>query len=201
MPGWSASKVDLSSAVNLDPSGRPAPTPTAPPPPPTVTDFLEKLLLKIVIFGVILLAIFLGVMAYLARKHPQQFVASPPATTTPALAAAQQASSGVALTIDFGDGSQLRYPSLPHSPGMSVVDAMNLTKGLKRPIAFEFTGTGDMTLITAIGGLANEGGGTGARNWQFLVNDRPGTVSAAISKLNVGDRVTWIFRPYSPPQP
>lgn len=175
--------------------------PTAPQakPPPTFTDFLEKLLLKIVIIGVVLLAAFLGLMTYLARTQPQKFVtpSSNPSLPT-AVAPAEPAITGVQLTIDFGDGSQLRFPNLPHSPGMSVVDAMNLTKGLKRPLAYEFKGAGEMTLITSIGDLANEGGGTSARNWQYRVNDKPGTVSAAIAKLNPGDRVLWVFKPYSP---
>ncbi|MBY0311292.1 MAG: DUF4430 domain-containing protein [Phycisphaerales bacterium] len=178
--------------------------PTAPQakPPPTFSDFLEKLLLKIVIFGVILLAAFLALMTYLARTQPQNPVtpsSSPAPPTT--VATAEPAITGVQLTIDFGDGSQLRFPNLPHSPGMSVVDAMNLTKGLKRPLTFESKGTGDMMLITSIGDLANEGGGTSARNWQYRINDKPGTVSAAIAKLNPGDRVLWVFKPYTPGSP
>lgn len=182
--------------VNEDPTGPQA------KPPPTFSDFLEKLLLKIVIVGVVLLAGFLGLMTYLARTQPQNFVTASNTQAAPSTASpVEPATTGVQLTIDFGDGSQLRFPNLPHSPGMSVVDAMNLTKGLKRPLTFESKGTGDMTLITSIGDLPNEGGGTSTRNWQYRVNDKPGTVSAAIAKLDAGDRVLWVFKPYSPGTP
>lgn len=161
-------------------------------PQPTFLDGLEKLLLRVVVIGVILLVALIGLFAYLARTQPQRFV-SPPAGGA---ATAPVSANTVMLTIDFGDGSQMRYPNLPYSSGMTVLDAMNLTKGLKRPLEFTTSGSGDLTLVTGVGGLAGEGAAAGGRNWQYWVNDQYGRVSAATVKLNGGDRVTWVFRPY-----
>lgn len=184
--------------VNEDPT---APRPKPSRAPQTFTDYLEKLLLKIVIIGVITLAAFLAIMTYLSRTHASRTAAAGPAATQSPPTQPVPAATDIALTIDFGDGSQLVYPHLPHSSGMTVLDAMNITKGLKRPLSFETKGSGETLMITSIGDLANEGGGKLSRNWLYRVNDKPATASAAVTKLNCGDQVLWRFQPYSPDQP
>lgn len=174
-------------------------------PQPTLMDGLEKLLFRVVVIGVILLVGLIGLFAYLAKTQPQRFVSGQNAGTVASQPVTPVAANAVMLTVDFGDGSQLRYPNLPHSPGMTVLDAMNLTKGLKRPLSFVTSGSGDLTLVTQVGDLAGEGTGNASRNWQYWVNDQYGRISVASVKLQPGDRVTWVFRPYEadpkPPPP
>lgn len=110
------------------------------------------------------------------------------------------------MVVDFGDGTQTHYTcvgltELPSDNGAYfVLDAMNAcAKQTTGARAFTFTqrGSGSTAFITALGGVANEGGGKDARNWQFWVNDERSKVGVGEARVHPGDRITWALAPYS----
>jgi hypothetical protein len=168
------------------------------PAPRTFMDSVERFLLRVVLLGVVLLALLLAFAAWHTRHNaPAAGLAGPPAAP---------ATTGITLTIDYGDGTQKRFTDLSFTPGMTVLDAMNAARSHARPLVFTSTGAGEGAIVSAIDGVGNEGGTPGGlggtlRNWQFWVNDRYGEASIGVAKLAAGDRVTWGFRKYEPGAP
>lgn len=105
--------------------------------------------------------------------------------------ATNQDGPSVQLTIDFGDGFQKRFPTLAWQSGMTVLDALRAAARHPRGIRLESAGRREMTLITAIDGVANQGGGPNTRNWVYQVNGRRATRGCAVVELQPGDRVLW----------
>ena len=161
-------------------------SPSKPSRPPTALDSAERFLGRALILGVIVLAIAIGVGAWLNRGRGS---AAPPAAT-PAAAAA---TNTLALVVDFGDGAQRAYPALPFNPGMSAVDALLAARTHPRALTVETSGAAETAFVSAIDGVRNEGSGDTARNWQFFVNADFGRRGAGATMLNPGDRVTWVF--------
>jgi hypothetical protein len=143
--------------------------------------------------AVVVLALLLGFAAWHVRHQ-----GGAPAVASPA-------SSTITVVIDFGDGSQRRLSGLAATPGMTVLDAMNLAKAHPHPIAFTCSGAGDRALLTSIDDVKSEGIEAGiatARCWQYWINAQYGMTSIGVAKLQPGDRVTWAYRPYeSDPKP
>lgn len=182
---------------------REPPTPPAPPGPATspgtnagrsltFMDFIESMLLKAMLFGVIVLALVLGTAWYfggLTRPAP------PPST-------AAQSASPVSLVVDFGDGAQMRFLNLAYSPQMTVLDVLKAAKSHPRALQFTTRGEGPMTLLVSVAGVENAGKDGG--NWQFWINQAYGTTSIAVAAIQPGDRVTLGFAKYeslkTPPQ-
>jgi hypothetical protein len=100
----------------------------------------------------------------------------------------------VKLTIDYGDGCQKCFTSLPHKSAMTVLDALRLAEKHPRGIEFRFRGKGSTALLTRIDDLENQGGQR--RNWIFRVNNKLGDRSFAAVQLKAGDTVLWKFEKY-----
>ena len=97
----------------------------------------------------------------------------------------------VTLAIDSGESKPFRKLEIPWREGMTVGDLMAGASQLPGGIRFEIQGTEEMTLLTQIGDLANEG--AGGRNWIYSVNGERADRSYAIYPLQAGDRVLWEF--------
>lgn len=100
----------------------------------------------------------------------------------------------VTLTIDYGDGMQKRFPSIPWREKMTVVDAIEWADKHPRGISFASRGNGATKLINQIDDLKNGGGQK--KNWIFRVNDKMADRSCGVFPLKQGDRVLWRFEEY-----
>lgn len=164
------------------------------PRPATFLDRVERVLLRVILVAVLVLALLLGFASWHTRQQR-------------AAAAAQAAGANVAtmvsLAIDYGDGVRKTFTDLPASPGMTVLDVMNAGKSHARPITFTATGSGETTLLDSIDDLPNEGANKRpSRCWQYWIDSSYGMSSIAVAKVNAGQRVSWAFRPYeSDPKP
>ena len=98
----------------------------------------------------------------------------------------------VSLTIDFGNGARREFDALPYSPGMTLGQLMRRARAFRPPIASTQTGEGDMSFLTSLEGVANEG--AGGRSWLYSVDGRHGEVSFAVQSLAAGSTVLWEFR-------
>jgi hypothetical protein len=105
------------------------------------------------------------------------------------------ATKTVRLVVDYGDGVEKHFTALAWKEGLSVLEALGLAKGHSRGITFEYKDFGgDLGyLITKIDDLENEGGGSGARNWVYRVNDKLGTEACNRRELQADDVVRWTF--------
>jgi len=97
----------------------------------------------------------------------------------------------VRLTIDYGDGVQKTFTSLPWKEKMIVFDALQAAENHPRGIKVAHTGRGETIFISAIDDLANEG--AAGRNWRYTVNEKPALVGAGAMKLKAGDEIVWRF--------
>jgi hypothetical protein len=102
-------------------------------------------------------------------------------------------SATVRLVIDYGDGAVKIFTDLPWSKGATVLDVMNAAQGRPRGITFKHTGSGASALLTQIDDVANEGGGTGKKNWQFWVNTTYADRSFGAYEVQALDVVFWRF--------
>lgn len=84
-------------------------------------------------------------------------------------------------------------------PNSSVYDAMQAAgRDGGAPWASVWRGSGEMTLLESLGGVASAGaaGGSEGLNWQFEVNGVYATRGAGALRLESGDRVLWKLAPY-----
>lgn len=105
----------------------------------------------------------------------------------------------VNLVIDFDDGQQ-RHFQLAWREGMTVLDALESASQRQRGLAYTQRGNGEMAMITAIDGLANEGGGIEAggrgRNWIYRVNGQLADKSCGVYEIRPQDVILWTFGTY-----
>jgi hypothetical protein len=99
----------------------------------------------------------------------------------------------VSLTVDYGDGVELRFRELPYRAGMTVLDALAAAGKHPRGVKFVQRGRGSTAMITEIDGLKNDPSGN---NWLFSVNGKTAEVGAGAYELKAGDAVLWEFKPY-----
>jgi hypothetical protein len=100
----------------------------------------------------------------------------------------------VILTIDYGDGAQKRFPTIPWKKEMTVLTTLEWAAKHPRGIAFQLRGKGATTLISKIDDLKNSG--ADEKNWIFRVNDELGDRSCGVFPVKVGDRILWRFERY-----
>lgn len=112
--------------------------------------------------------------------------ASPPSA---ALVPAQ----AVRLVIDYGDGVTKIFNGLAWSKGNTVLDVLNRAQAHSHGITFSYTGSGTSAFLTKIDDVQNEGGGSGAKNWQYWVNTTYADKSFAIFEVQPLDTVFWRF--------
>ena len=98
----------------------------------------------------------------------------------------------VSLAIDFGNGAKRQFTGLEWYEQMTVGELMSTASRRSPGLDFEVRGSGEMTLLTSLDGVAN-GEGNG-RYWLYEVNGLPAQVSFAVQPLGAGDRVLWVFK-------
>jgi Domain of unknown function (DUF4430) len=103
--------------------------------------------------------------------------------------------STVRLVIDYGDGTLKIFTDLPWSKGTTVLDVMNAAKAHPRGITHKHSGSGATAMLTEIDGQANQGGGSGRKNWQLWVNTNYADQGFGVYELQALDVVTWRFAP------
>ncbi len=96
------------------------------------------------------------------------------------------------LAIDFGNGVKREFSAVSWKEGMTAGDLMKAASLLSPGLAYEVRGSGEMTLLTSLDGVAN-GAGDG-RYWLYEINGRHAKVSFAVQPLVSGDRVLWVFK-------
>ena len=99
------------------------------------------------------------------------------------------------LAIDYGDGVEKHYPKLAWREGLTVLEAMELTKDHPRGVKFATRNDakGEAAFVDHIDNVHNEGGGKDARNWTFKINGKKSPVGAGVQKLAENDTVVWKF--------
>lgn len=103
------------------------------------------------------------------------------------------AAATVHLSIDYGDGVQKQFTTLPWRAEMTVLDVLTEASKHPRGIRFEHRGKGETAFVTQIDDVKNEGQG---RNWLFQINDKPGAVSSGVQRVAKHDRILWKFATY-----
>ena len=109
-----------------------------------------------------------------------------------------QSQNTVELSIDFGAGKTKHFKQIAWSRDMTVLMAMELAKEQHPGLDFKYRGRGGTAFLTQIDDIKNEGGGSGKKNWIFLVNGKQGTKGFGAHKLMQGDKVLWKFTQYKP---
>lgn len=99
----------------------------------------------------------------------------------------------VSLSIDYGDGVELRFRELPYRAEMTVLDALTAAGKHPRGVKLVQRGRGATAMITEIDGLKNDPSG---KNWIFSVNGKTAEVGAGAYELQAGDAVLWEFKLY-----
>ena len=99
----------------------------------------------------------------------------------------------VRVAIDYGDGAQLHVGGIAWRAKMSALDALVAIQKHRHGVSSTIKGKGAGAMVTQIGDLKNEGGGTKSRNWLFHVNGKQADVGAGAFELKAGDAVLWKF--------
>jgi hypothetical protein len=129
-----------------------------------------------------LLVVSLSICAVLSARNA---IAEPSKETEP--------KETVKLVIDYGDGVQKVFASVPWTKETTVFSALEAAAKHPRGIKFTHLGKGETVLVTAIDELKNEGRG---KNWLYEVNGKLGDRSCAVMSLKAGDSVLWRFGKY-----
>jgi hypothetical protein len=98
----------------------------------------------------------------------------------------------VSLEVDFGNGVNREFTGIAWTEGMTVGKLMEAAANMTPPLDHKVRGSGKMTFLTSLDGVAN-GEGAG-RYWLYEVNGQLAEVSFAVKPLAPGDRVLWIFK-------
>ena len=96
----------------------------------------------------------------------------------------------VILQFDYGNGFSKQYKTLSLSSGDTVLDAMKTMQKHPQKIPFKTRGSGELTFITEIDLIRNEGNG---KNWVFYVNGQRANVGVGSYKLQANDRIVWKY--------
>jgi len=105
----------------------------------------------------------------------------------------EEAKETVKLIVEYGDGVQKVFVSVPWTKETTVFAALEAAAKHPRGIKITHQGKGETLLVTAIDDLKNEGRG---RNWLYEVNGKLGDRSCAVMSLKAGDSVLWRFGKY-----
>jgi hypothetical protein len=97
----------------------------------------------------------------------------------------------VSLGVDFGNGVRREFTRIAWADGMTVGKLMEAAARMTPPLEYKVRGSGEMTFLTSLDGVANGGGAS--RYWLYEVNGHLAEVSFAVKPLAPGDRVLWIF--------
>jgi hypothetical protein len=110
-------------------------------------------------------------------------------------AAKKPTGPAVRLVVDFADGLEKHY-QLDWRDAMTVLDALESASRRQRGIIYSHSGSGERAMVTAIDGLANEGGGGAGRNWIYRVNGELADKSCGVYEIRPDDVILWKFGTY-----
>jgi hypothetical protein len=99
----------------------------------------------------------------------------------------------VQMIVDYGDGVELRFTAIPWRKGLTALGALDAAAAHPRGVKYKARGTAANTLVTQIGDLKNEGGGTKSRNWIFKLDGKQSEVGVGAAELDAGQTVLWKF--------
>ena len=100
----------------------------------------------------------------------------------------------VRLVVDYGDGVEKHFTSLPWKADMTVLDVLQAAARHPRGIRFQHRGSGSTAFVTSIDGVKNEGGK--GRNWVYRVDGKLGDRSCGVYRVKAGQKVLWAFATY-----
>lgn len=126
---------------------------------------------------------------------PASTSAPAPDATPKATPAATPAITTVSLAIDFGNGFEMHYTALPHTPKMTVFDALQRASEHAHPLVFKHTGSGTTAFISQIGDTTNQKGPE-SFYWQYRVNGQYAKKGAGAFEIAPGDQVRWFYGKY-----
>ena len=98
------------------------------------------------------------------------------------------------LVVDYGDGAQKRFPSVPWTKGMTVLDALQWADDHPHGIELQCRGKGSLALVGKIDDLKNSGG-TG-KNWIFYVNQKLSQRGCGATEIAANDQILWRYEVY-----
>ncbi len=106
----------------------------------------------------------------------------------------------VKLIVDYGDGVEKHFTSLPWKEGLTAYGALEQASHSTHGISFEAKDYGDSIgrLVTRIDDLASEKGGTAGRNWIYEVNGQMAKRACDKQTVQAGDVVSWTFSAWKP---
>lgn len=135
------------------------------------------------------------VAAAASSAAPEATPKATPATST----ATTTATTTVSLDVDFGNGFEMHYTALPHTPKMTAFDVLQRASEHAHPLAFKHTGSGSTAFITQIGDPPKPNQkGPEAFYWQYRVNGQYAKKGAGAYELAPGDQVRWFYGKYQP---
>ncbi|BBO36556.1 DUF4430 domain-containing protein [Lacipirellula parvula] len=118
--------------------------------------------------------------------------ATPAAGAENLTAAPEPGVETASLEIRYGNGARREIAALPWHEGMTVGDLMRLAQKFRPGIEFTHTGKEEMSFLTSLDGVANEG--ADGRFWVYDVGGRKAQVSYEVQPLAAGERVLWVFK-------
>lgn len=142
----------------------------------------------------ILALVLLGILADRAMRPVD--VREGPADAAPELDAVGTPSprpqgETFSLTIEFGNGAEMRFESLPWRDRMTVLEGLQAAGEFRPGITFSRRGAGETAFVTAIEGLKNAGADGG--NWIYEINGEKAMRSAGAQTLQSGDALLWRY--------
>ena len=113
---------------------------------------------------------------------------------TTRLSAKEAPKDAIILTVDYGDGAEKRFTSIPWRSGMKVIDALKWAADHPHGIAFDQRGRAGTAFVARIDDLKNSG--SNGKNWVYYVNRKRADKSCGIFQLKRGDAILWRFERY-----
>jgi len=100
----------------------------------------------------------------------------------------------VELTIDFGDGAEKRYRTIPWKEGMTAGDSLDYAEKHPHGIELETRGRGPTAILLRIDDVRNSS--ASGKNWIFRVDGKLADRSFGVFSLDAGASVLWRFEEY-----
>lgn len=102
---------------------------------------------------------------------------------------------------DYHTPAVQAYDSLPFSPGMTLLDAMNRAKDRGNPaLQFEYKGSGKDCFLTCIGGVCNDETKRYAWVYKNYNDPDPSAVAFCVYELKANASVVWDYEYYGDKQ-
>jgi hypothetical protein len=125
------------------------------------------------------------------RQTAEPESANPPAADADWTPSQRPRGETFSLTVDFGNGAEMRFAALRWRERMTVLDAMQAAADFRPGITFTHQGSDATAFLTTIDGLKNAGAGGG--NWLYEVNGEKASVGIGVRTLAPRDALLWRY--------